>query len=109
MEGITILATNVINNGNIGLGVFSVLAGLVFLVIAIWATLDTESCSFLWLLLLVFPLLLIGISEIKDKSTTTQYKVIISSDVTLTDFNNKYDIISQDGEIYVIKDKEIVE
>lgn len=34
------------------------------------------------------------------------YKVTISDEVNFVDFNNKYEIIEQDGLIYTIKEKE---
>ena len=34
------------------------------------------------------------------------YKVTISDEVNFNDFNSKYDVISQDGKIYTIKEKD---
>ena len=35
----------------------------------------------------------------------TQYKVTISDEVNFTEFNDKYEIIEQDGKIYTIKER----
>ena len=35
----------------------------------------------------------------------TQYKVIISDEVNFIEFNNKYEILEQDGKIYTIREK----
>ena len=35
-----------------------------------------------------------------------EYKVTISDEVNFVEFNNKYEIIDQDGLIYIIKEKE---
>ena len=37
---------------------------------------------------------------------TPEYEVTISDEVSMNDFCNKYDIIEQRGEIYVIREKE---
>lgn len=37
-----------------------------------------------------------------------QYEAIISEDVSLTDFYEKYEVVEQRGGIYVFEDKEIV-
>ena len=42
--------------------------------------------------------------EIKTDKYT--YKVTISDEVNFVEFNNKYEIIDQDGLIYTIKEKE---
>lgn len=36
-----------------------------------------------------------------------EYKVLISKDVSLIEFNEKYEIMSQDGLLYTIRDKEM--
>jgi hypothetical protein len=38
--------------------------------------------------------------------TGYKYQVTISDTIELTDFNQKYDIISQKGQIYTIREKE---
>ena len=35
----------------------------------------------------------------------TQYKVIISDEVSLNDFNDKYEIVDQDGKIYIVRER----
>lgn len=37
---------------------------------------------------------------------TPEYEVIISDEVSMNDFHNRYDIIEQRGDIYVIREKE---
>lgn len=36
----------------------------------------------------------------------TQYKVIISDEVNFTEFNEKYEVLEQDGKIYIIKERD---
>ena len=36
---------------------------------------------------------------------TTEYKVIISDEVSMNEFNEKYEIIEQDGKIYTVRER----
>jgi hypothetical protein len=36
---------------------------------------------------------------------TTEYKVTISDDVSLNEFNEKYEIVGQDGKIYTVRER----
>ena len=44
-----------------------------------------------------------------EKTYTTEYQVIISDEVSLTDFYNTYDIIEQEGKIFKIREKKVGE
>ena len=46
-----------------------------------------------------------GVSDDAKRSTTT-YDVLISDEVKMNEFNEKYEIISQKGNIYTIKERE---
>lgn len=50
--------------------------------------------------------LYLGISAIKINKQNTYYKATISDSVLLKDFQKKYEIISQEGEIYTLIEKE---
>lgn len=43
----------------------------------------------------------------KPVEYTAEYEVTISDEVSMTDFHNRYDVIEQRNEIYVIREKEI--
>ena len=47
----------------------------------------------------------IGIYKQINPNTYTEYKVIISDDVSWNEFNEKYEVIDQEGKIYTIKEK----
>lgn len=57
--------------------------------------------------LIIMPIFLIisVIQSINDEASTT-YEVIISDDVSFVEFNEKYKIIEQRGEIYVVKERD---
>jgi hypothetical protein len=45
----------------------------------------------------------------REPYTITQYEVTLSNDISLTEFNKKYEIIEQRGDIYVIQEKEKID
>ena len=46
-----------------------------------------------------------GIYLSEQQSTTKEYQVTISDNVSMTEFMEKYEIINVDGKIYTIRDK----
>lgn len=50
----------------------------------------------------------IGIISLKptDKINYIEHEVLIDDSVSLTEFNEKYEIVRQKGKIYVVRDKE---
>lgn len=46
-----------------------------------------------------------GVSDDAKRSTTT-YDVLISDEVKMNEFNERYEIVSQNGNIYTIKERE---
>lgn len=69
-----------------------------------------------WLYCLLFPVLGViagvlfgliagGILAQKTDEVETTYKVIVSEEVFLNDFMEKYEIIDQEGEIYTIRER----
>lgn len=106
MEGIEILSVGetVINSGyNIGLAFF---IGLLITVIGIILAIvsDEDGFVFLGIILGLFIGVWVGGLASKPEYATT-YKVTISDAVSLNDFNEKYEILEQDGKIYTIKER----
>lgn len=58
------------------------------------------------LVLIPFGVALITLSSKIDKIEYTQYKVLIDENVSLLEFNQKYEITDIDGKIYTIKEIE---
>jgi len=48
----------------------------------------------------------VGFEFDKPKTYKTQYKVTISEEVSMTDFNEKYEILEKEGKIYTIQEKD---
>ena len=115
MEGIKILSTEDIVsktefNLNIAL-IACIIIFAVFIILGIFVSIKEHN----WLNLMIigfiglFASILVaigcGITFAKPIKYTTQYKVIISNEVSFVDFYEKYEIIEQDGEIYTIREK----
>ena len=48
----------------------------------------------------------IGATTAEPTEYETQYKVTIDDSVPMTEFTNKYEIIDQDGKIYIVRERE---
>ena len=49
---------------------------------------------------------IIGKATAEPTEYKTQYKVIIDETVSLIEFNEKYEIIDQDGKIYIVEERD---
>lgn len=106
MEGIEILSVGetVVNPGcNVGLMIFVgfsiTIIGIIIAIIC-----DEESIAFLGVLLGLFIGIWVGFTTGEPEYALT-YKVTISDTVSLNNFNEKYEILEQDGKIYTIKER----
>lgn len=120
MDGITILNEIIIDNAD-GAIVSAIFNGVI-IVLALWISIsmfklvkDDNSpiivFCFIMALLMLFTgiaVLPISISRLSDLPIV-QYEVTISDDVSFTEFTEKYNIIEQRGEIYVVQEKETQE
>ena len=112
MDGITVLSQSeimVIPNWTYIITIIALIAFVVSMIISFNVRnkiietifgISSICCSFL-LVIGLFCMILIEVGT--DKYT---YKVTISDEVNFVEFNNKYEIIDQDGLIYTIKEKE---
>lgn len=122
MDGITILneIVNTIEPLPMGTWIFLlglVIIGTILLVVGFIVLIKEECWGFLPVLVLFG--LLFGFAwwatflSYKDTQrepyTITQYEVTLSNDISLTEFNKKYEIIEQRGDIYVIQEKEKID
>ena len=116
IEGIEILSQSEVGT-NIGMNwwAFGLITALFFVVGLVLAIIDTcpegiewLGCVFIGLLVGVLGCLfgaLIGRAVGKPTEFETQYKVIISDEVQMNEFLEKYEIIDQEGKIYTIREK----
>lgn len=105
IDGITILNQSPIEEPSSTIIIIAALAAL-FLGLMISLTLDIDYA---------FPLticLILGAVAIASESTSMptgryEYECTISDDVSLTEFSEYYELVSQRDGIYVIRDKEV--
>ena len=115
MNGIEILSTTEVvtaaacNTTAVWIGI---IATIVVMVI-IGAIIAWHECDGMYIFVfLLFGLVLSGITAVMIGSTTsyptayeTHYKVTIDDNVSMNEFNEKYEIVSQEGKIYTIRER----
>lgn len=67
---------------------------------------DWVFCTIMGLLFAMFFAFVNGVLLHEPANYETQYKVTISDEVQLNEFNEKYEIIEQDGKIYTVRERE---
>lgn len=104
MEGVEILSKNDIVTFDFNWHVFFICFSIGIIIGILTAELDLFVLAFSVMTLLgIFS----GYGWAEGNPTGKyEYKVTISDNVSLTDFNNKYEIINQDGKIYTVKERE---
>lgn len=63
----------------------------------------------IWILFLILGILfgvLVGFLGATPKETETHYKALISDEVSMNEFLERYEIVDQEGKIYTIKERE---
>ena len=111
MDGVTILNQIEVSSCSL-FAVIVIIIAFVLIAFSIWAIhliIDEKDYGVLYAPIggIVFAImaLVLGIYKINEPPSTN-YEVIISDEVSFTDFTNKYEIIEQRGKIYVIKERE---
>ena len=109
IDGITVLSTSELVTVNIGCFIFAIIGACVF---GTGLFIFAESNDFvIGSIVGIIGVLMITFTIISGNLTKTtgeyEYKVTISDEVNFVEFNNKYEIVDQDGLIYTIREKEI--
>lgn len=115
MEGITVLATNVITATHPILSgilfIIIILLGISFLIAVIGSLLEHDHTIAIGALGMVISLLALilcfpinAATQVPDYNT---YEVILDDSVSMNKFNERYEVLEQRDKIYVIKEKEI--
>lgn len=114
MEGITVLSQNKVDTtlGNI----IAILCSTVLFMLALFVILyglklikeryKAQGYCFFLFLLPIMGLMTLSLVRFTENESYTKYKVTISEEVKLKEFNEKYEIIDQDGEIYTIVERD---
>lgn len=114
MDGVTILNTYTENVSTINYVILLILSVFILIFSAIGIYVVSEKFSdfngytlfYTIILALSAAVLIISIIELKTppKEPQTLYEVTVSDDVSFTEFMDKYIIIEQRGEIYIVKE-----
>ena len=112
MEGITVL-NQTLHEGAIidpllGIGLALVGIGMVLGIVSSIMTISRIKiipCIFLGISLTFFTIGL-SIGVFGPREQITQYQVLIDDSVSFIEFNDRYEIINQDGAIYTIQERE---
>lgn len=112
MDGVTVLNSyteNISGWGFSGAGLVFAIIAFIFLCATIGSAVDDDkiAATFLIGMILFTCLSLILFSTANPKALSYEvYQVTIDDSVSFTKFNEKYEILSQDGLIYTIKDQD---
>lgn len=112
MEGITVLSENEIMNMPTWTLVITIIGFIIFaisfMIFAICSNKIIQTifainsiCCFIFYIFGLFCM-----TFIENPTGKYEYKVTISDEINLVEFNEKYEIINQEGLIYTIKEKE---
>lgn len=113
MEGITVLATNIITATHPILNniffIITILAGISFLTVVIGALFGHDTtigigglCLIILFLVFILCLPIDAATQVPDYNT---YEVILDNSVSMNEFMEKYEVLEQRDKIYVIKEK----
>lgn len=112
MDGITVLSQNEIMRTPTQFWVIAIV-GIISCIISVIVMIisNEKSITNIFFISSIVCIIVFTISTlcgvfIKNGTGKYTYKVTISDEVNFVEFNNKYEIIDQDGLIYTIKEKE---
>lgn len=110
IEGIQVLSQEpIMSDGNLG-----VIVGITIFLISVVAAIILICCDYdaaISSLVVFFGFTVAAISGIIvheaniEPTGQYEYKVIIDDNVSMTEFHKHYELVGQDGEIFIIKDK----
>lgn len=112
IDGITVLSTSELVTVNIGCFIFAIIGACVFGTgLFIFAESNYTNNNFvIGSIVGIIGILMITFTVISGNLTKTtgeyEYKVTISDEVSFVEFNEKYEIVDQDGLIYTVVERE---
>ena len=110
MTGVEILSIGEIGAGSAFNWAMAILCGgLLGLVVGLMGAATEDSIGFGFLLFIVISIftgVIVGFGNARPTHYVPTYKVIISDEVSMIDFMEKYEILEQDGKIYTVKERE---
>lgn len=108
LNGIEVLNKTTINDGIFWI-VLSIVFAIVFLIGLIYTIVvhELNECGLGLMIVGLFLAIIFGVQYIQPSSRPhMQYQVTISDSVSMVEFNEKYEVISVEGKIYTIREKD---
>lgn len=108
MEGIEILAVGQISTGSSFNWLMAIIIGLILGATAFAFGLCHDSCIaaiVMGLLVGIFAGVFVGVADGIPTHYVPTYKVVISDEVSMNEFTERYEILEQEGKIYTIKER----
>lgn len=108
MEGVEILAVGQIGVGSSFNWLMAIIAGLILGAAAFAFGLGHDNCIagiVMGLLFGIFAGVIVGVAEGIPTHYVPTYKVVISDEVSMNEFIERYEILEQDGKIYTVKER----
>ena len=106
LQGVEILSQEVVTDMTFNFGIFII--GVIFSIILAVIVSMLLSTNLLFNIIYIIGFIIsivLGVVYANSSESYTQYKVTISDEVNFVEFNEKYEIISQDGKLYTIKER----
>lgn len=115
MEGVTILASEVVMTSSTVMNIISIISialfglGLISFVIGYITACQEIAGTGVVMLICFFALFLISlpIDSATQVPDYTKYEVILDDSVSMNDFMSTYEVLEQRGQIYVVKEIEV--
>lgn len=118
MYGVNILSEMSVRGEELGVVVVWCLLTIVYIVCGIWDNVEhwrysgwgTRITSIICILIVGLLVLVIAVGLCVEYDTFhTEYEVTIDDSVGFNEFTNRYEIVSQDGDVYTVIEKEPVD
>ena len=115
LNGIEVLNESYLSNGsdysnNSNLCIFMLMGTIILFGIGLcmaWTSYSNKIKSIgVFIMICSFVCHILSIIYSNQSSDIKQYQVTISDDVSMTEFNEKYEVIKVEGKIYTIREKE---
>lgn len=89
----------------VGIVIAAVILGRYFFSNYRWLTIEDVLLAIAEALIIVSVITIYSGAIVPEDGDTIRYKVTIDADVSMTEFYEKYEIISQDGKIFTVEEK----
>lgn len=110
MTGIEILSSEIVHNGIVSqdwmtIGLMAVVPVTLLGIVALVNKFPAAYIACFSLAIVCAILIVLGLTPNKDSVKYVEHKMTISEDVPLLEFIEKYEIVRQDGDVYIVRER----